>query len=216
MNSDITLYALIKQLADKKIKIWLEDNALKFKAPKGALDAELKNQMVANKAALIDFLKEQAQSQASISPRPDPNTLPISNAQQRLWFIEQFSDLSDTQERTVKQGAYNIPIALRLKGVLNVDALEYAVNTLVARHEVLQTYFESKNGLPLQNKVSNARCHIESTDLSALNIYTADEALNDSYDDVELQCTHLIQKNISTPFDLSQWPLFKLDLIQKK
>jgi len=70
MSASQTLYGLIKQLADKKVKIWLEDEALKFKAPKGALDAELKNLLISHKPALIEFLKNQALGEQAISALP--------------------------------------------------------------------------------------------------------------------------------------------------
>ena len=56
MSESQTLYSVIKKLYDKKIKIWLEGEALKFKAPKGVLDAELKNQMIQNICLTISFI----------------------------------------------------------------------------------------------------------------------------------------------------------------
>lgn len=196
MSVSQTFYALIKALADKNIKIWLEDESLKFKAPKGALNAELKNQMLEHKPALISFLKEQTQSQQSIAPRPDLAVLPISNAQQRLWFIEQYSEPSE-------KGVYNIPIAISLRGDLNIEALSFAINTLISRHEILQTYFENKNGLPIQKKVSKAECVIPTTDLSTLSDH-----------EKEYQSALCIEDNIASIFELNQWPLFKLDLVK--
>src|SRR5437764_5430069 len=70
-----------------------------------------------------------------------PAILPASFAQQRLWFLDQFEG----------GGAiYNVPVATRLQGPLDVDALERAINALVERHESLRTVFTLVDGVPHQ------------------------------------------------------------------
>ncbi|HEX2079919.1 MAG TPA: amino acid adenylation domain-containing protein, partial [Longimicrobium sp.] len=67
--------------------------------------------------------------------------LPLSFAQQRLWFLEQLEPGGS---------AYNVPVALRLRGALDVPALERAVEEIVRRHEVLRTTFAQAGGEPVQ------------------------------------------------------------------
>ena len=67
--------------------------------------------------------------------------LPLSFAQQRLWFIHQLEPDS---------AAYNVPIAVRLKGDLNIPALRQSVNDILERHEVLRTKFATRDGRPIQ------------------------------------------------------------------
>ncbi|WP_157657032.1 condensation domain-containing protein, partial [Burkholderia ubonensis] len=73
------------------------------------------------------------------APRNEP--LPLSLAQQRLWFLDRFEDTG---------AAYHIPGALRLRGTLDVDALRATLDRIVARHEALHTTFASANGQPVQ------------------------------------------------------------------
>ena len=71
-------------------------------------------------------------SRAQLVARSRPDRIPLSLAQQRMWFVNQLDPTS---------GAYNIAMALRLTGDLNVEAFEAALGDLVARHESLRTVF---------------------------------------------------------------------------
>ncbi|MCP4662509.1 MAG: AMP-binding protein, partial [bacterium] len=71
----------------------------------------------------------------------DRDAVPLSFAQQRLWFLEHFEP---------GLPLYNIPISLSLKGRLEVQALAAALNEVLRRHEVLRTAFESEQGKPIQ------------------------------------------------------------------
>nr|WP_227998432.1 non-ribosomal peptide synthetase [Nocardia australiensis] len=72
---------------------------------------------------------------------PRPQRVPLSLAQQRMWFLNRFDSAS---------AAYNIPIAVRLSGALDVDALRGAIADLVTRHEVLRTVYPQTGDGPVQ------------------------------------------------------------------
>jgi amino acid adenylation domain-containing protein len=91
-------------------------------------------------AALAKKLDTAEDARPPLRPVERPDTIPLSSAQQRLWFLE---DLE-------RSAAYNVPIALRLHGRVDVDALRAAVVDVVDRHEALRTVFTVVDGRPSQ------------------------------------------------------------------
>ncbi len=82
-----------------------------------------------------------AEAKPSIPPRPAGVDIPLSFAQERLWFLDQLEPGS---------AVYNVCQAVRMDGALNVAALERALNEIVRRHEVLRTNFVAAEGRPVQ------------------------------------------------------------------
>ncbi|MFD7254360.1 condensation domain-containing protein, partial [Streptomyces sp. NPDC059895] len=94
-------------------------------------------------ARLLSRMRKRAdESRMARATRDDSVPLPLSFAQQRLWFLDQLTP--DSPE-------YLVPSALRVRGALDVTALGTALSALVARHEVLRTAFRAdENGTPRQ------------------------------------------------------------------
>ncbi|MBF6464889.1 amino acid adenylation domain-containing protein [Nocardia beijingensis] len=82
---------------------------------------------------------------------PRPDHIPLSLAQQRMWFLNQFDPASSV---------YNIPAAIRLSGELDVTALRQAVADLVARHEILRTIYPQTSDGPVQQVLPAAEVPI--------------------------------------------------------
>ncbi|NTX35800.1 amino acid adenylation domain-containing protein, partial [Myxococcus sp. CA033] len=151
---------------------------------------------VASLAARIDASSRGGTSKAPpLTPMPRTKALPLSFAQQRLWFIDQLEPGSSL---------YNIPIALRLEGTLDVAALERAVSEVVARHEVLRTTFTaSVDGQPLQRIRTASPVTIPCINLRHL------DPTSRSFEERSLAL-----EESARPFDLTSDSLFRLCLVQ--
>jgi amino acid adenylation domain-containing protein/non-ribosomal peptide synthase protein (TIGR01720 family) len=120
--------------------------------------------------------------------------IPLSFAQQRLWFLDQLEP---------GNVAYNAPFALRLTGTLNKQALQYAINEIVRRHEVLRTSFPAQDGKPVQKILPELKLPVEEVDLTQ-----ADQSLK------EKQAERLLQEEAERPFNLEEVPLVRVLLVR--
>ncbi|WP_328396641.1 non-ribosomal peptide synthetase [Nocardia sp. NBC_00416] len=107
---------------------------------------------VAELAARLDG--ETAGSGAALVRRERPARIPLSPAQQRLWFLNRFGGSEESG------GAYNIPVVLRLRGPLDRAALLAALHNLQEQHETLRTVFPEIDGEPSQLVLDAAQARI--------------------------------------------------------
>lgn len=140
---------------------------------------------------------QQSEAPLRKSPRPSgprEGPLPLSYAQQRLWFLEQFG---------LSRQAYHILEALRLRGSLQVRALEQSLQDIVKRHEIFRTTFTHMSGQPFQVIGAIAHLPLSIVDLQEL-----------PHSGQEAQVHRLAQADIQQPFDLAQGPLLRATLLR--
>ncbi len=152
----------------------------------------------ADKQTLLEALlrKEgiETETRQNIPRRPDDKPNALSFAQQRLWFVDQLLPGSS---------AYNVPLAFHLRGPLDVAALEFAVNEVVKRHEILRTTFTEINDQPSQVIGPTVKIQLPIVDVS--NEPAAGSRIE-----------QLIDEEIQSPFDLNTGPLLRLKLVKRK
>lgn len=134
---------LLGRLRALGVSLTLEGDSLKCAAPPGVLTAELRAELTQNKPEILTFLRSSRKTagagELSLSRVDRKGALPLSYAQQRLWFLCQLDPESPV---------YNIPTAVVLTGQLDMDALERAIREIIRRHESLRTCFTQENGVP--------------------------------------------------------------------
>lgn len=131
------------------------------------------------------------QSQA-IRPRKQTGACPLSFAQERLWFLSRMD---------ADNPAYNLSAGIRLRGRLDLKALEQTFSEIISRHEALRTVFIEVDGQPVQVAHPSARFSLLSVDLSQLSDATRAE-----------QAERLALEEARRPFDLSRGPLVRVHI----
>src|SRR6185503_19580402 len=146
-------------------------------------------------AALAEKIEKSTATHAdSIKPRVNREFANVSFAQQRLWFLDQLENNSSL---------YNVPRALRLTGILDIEALQGALNELVSRHEPFRTHFETVDGTVRQIISERAEIALTYSDLSYL-----------PHDEREEQAKVASRAEATRPFDLAQGPVIRAHLLR--
>ncbi|WP_394841909.1 non-ribosomal peptide synthase/polyketide synthase [Pendulispora brunnea] len=192
---------LMRRLEAAGVALWLDGDTLRYRAARGALGPELRDELRARKEEILRFLRQNAEGaddagkETPIVPVPRDGELPLSFAEQRLWFLDQLDGRS---------AVYNVPIALRVRGRLDVPALAQVFGEVVRRHEVLRTVFTARDG------------HAARTIHPAPEGYTIPvidlSPLPEHQRAIEME-RHVADEG-SLPFDLARGPLLRASLLR--
>jgi amino acid adenylation domain-containing protein/non-ribosomal peptide synthase protein (TIGR01720 family) len=150
-------------------------------------------------ATLSEWIEAELKSEHGTSAPPiaivsRDEPLPLSFAQQRLWFLDQLEPLSV---------AYNMPAVLRLAGPLQVEVFEKSLRELIRRHESLRTRFVLKDGQGRQEICDPYPLEVPVIDLTP---FPADER--------ETEVGRLALEEAQAPFDLSQVPQMRVKVLR--
>ncbi|WHS62761.1 non-ribosomal peptide synthetase [Pseudomonas sp. G2-4] len=145
-------------------------------------------------AECVDQAAESRVQPISVVPRDQP--LPLSQAQRRLWFLDQLDHAASV--------AYHMPAALHLRGSLDRNALLRALDRIVARHESLRTTFERRDGEVHQRfAAADIGFALKEHDLQSLDADARRQAVE-----------QLTQVETREAFDLSQGPMIRGRLLR--
>jgi amino acid adenylation domain-containing protein len=149
-------------------------------------------------AKLAELVKAPGADISRLTPPVVPvsreQELPLSFAQERLWFLDQLEPNS---------AVYNIPMGLRLEGALNVAVLQRCLDEIIRRHETLRTRFEAVEGRPVQVIEPFHSLEMPFIDLG-----------NVPQDQREAEAGRLCTEEARRPFDLTQGRVLRVKLFQ--
>ncbi|HEX9986362.1 MAG TPA: amino acid adenylation domain-containing protein [Thermoanaerobaculia bacterium] len=190
---------LLELLKERKIVVSAVDGVLKVKAPKGAINAEVDGLLKLHKQELLEFLVRKSAQRAgddgaALVPVQRGEASITSFPQQRLWFVDQLEGGS---------AQYNIPAALRLRGRLDEDALQRALDTIVERHEILRTTYRGENDAAMQ-VVQPAR----PVSMRRIDLTSVEAAARDA------QVQTLAREEGATSFDLASDLMLRVTLVR--
>lgn len=154
------------------------------------------NPSIEQLAMKVELYQKNQQGEFELIKRTsvEKNRLPLSFAQQRLWFLDGLNSESPQ---------YNLYTGLVLKGSLKKEVLVKSFNALIRRHQVLQVSFTEENGQPVQVLNNDVQMSMEYVNL-----------LDTSANEKLLKASHIAKEWVSKPFYLDKAPLLRGMLIQ--
>ncbi len=196
-SDDLRLF--VEGLRQRDIRVLLDGERLRINAPKGALDENTRAAIADRRDELIGFLRSAGNVPGSKSfddiPRiPRQHPLPVSAAQQRLWFLDRMQP-----GRT----DYNIGVALRLRGALDLALLRRSINALVERHEALRMRIGERGGSPWLEIDAPSDIAIETVDVAGTPAASRDATLRNH-----------AEQWLQHPFDLARGPLARFLIVR--
>jgi amino acid adenylation domain-containing protein len=194
-----TAVALMKQLRSLGVQLNLEGDVLRLNAPKGTLTPELQSALRASKPELVELLRSLQQSRGNDIGAPMPTVdrrkqMPLSFAQQRIWFLQQMEPESV---------AYNLVSMLRMAGYLDSEALEQALHHILLRHEALRTCFVQSDGSPYTIIADGSDWRLQKPTLDRRKGETLEQSV-----------TRFAEETTQKPFNLETGPLFRAYLLK--
>ena len=192
----MTSVEFLAYLHSLDIQVFVEKGSLRCNAPEGVLTPQLRAKIADRKSELVALLHQtNAQSnRLQFVKVPRERALPLSFAQQRLWFLD----------RLVPDNPfYNIPFSVRLQGRLDYAALKQAFGAIVHRHEALRTNFVKVDGQPTQIVAQKVDVSLPVVDLQHL-----------PSTERQLIAQQIATESAQQPFNLATDLLLRVKLLQ--
>jgi len=184
--------ALLHRLRSSDIRLTLDGDRLRINAPKGAIDEDLKAILTARRDEIIAHLRSSSSrddESNSVDVRAVSRTgpLPVSAAQRLFWFLDQLEP---------GRSDYNIGNGIRIRGAINFDILQTAINQLFARHESFRTRIGERGGSPWVEILEPSEAVLEVVNLADTPPETR-----------EAEANRIAVELMRKPFDLARGPL---------
>lgn len=188
---------VLGSLRSKGVRLWSENGQLHYKAPKGALNQEEIERLRVSRGQIVALLETGIGADAA-EPRREPRArldrAPLAFSQLAHWHWYELSERCAIRQ---------IASATRLRGRLNVDALQKSVTEIVRRHDALRTRIVVLDGVPMQEISELGDCKVSVDDLAAAS---------ESHRETEI--VRIIEQHILQPIDVAVGPLFGMRLLK--
>ena len=188
---------LLARLRAMGVQLTLEDDSIRLNAPKGSLTPALQAELKASKTELLELLRSVQRSgkgtAGPIAKAARQNLMPLSFAQQRLWFLQQMDPEST---------AYNLECVFTMKGDLDADALGRSLHSIILRHEDLRTIFVQQDGAPYTQITDGLDWKMD-----RLSLHRGPD------ETIEQGVTRFCDEVTRKPFDLERGPLLRAWLL---
>jgi amino acid adenylation domain-containing protein len=194
----MTTVEFLADITARNVRVWVEKGNLRCRAAKGVLTPQIQQELARRKAEIVELLAERPVALAAAGPQlravPRDGAVPLSFAQERLWFLYQLEPEST---------AYNIVAAIDFQEPLDQNAVNRTITEIVRRHETLRTTFASPDGQPVPIIAAAEAMTVPVRDLRSLPA----AARREEFDRVKAA-------EVREPFDLARGPLMRVTVLQ--
>src|ERR1700722_19803816 len=128
----MTIADFLGYLRTLDVDLLADGDSLRATAPEGVLTADLRSELLTRKPEILALLRgaDRASQACPLAAASRDQPAPLACAQEALWFLDQLLP---------SRHVYNLPLGLRLRGRLDVTALQHALDELIRRHAALRT-----------------------------------------------------------------------------
>jgi hypothetical protein len=188
--------ATLVRLRRKGVRIWREDNRLRYEAPAGVISERELESLRAQKTSILALLARSrtVESESSIVRKENGKCAPLTYSQLCRWNLLRLAESPSTR---------SVFAATRLFGKLDVERLRASLTTISRRHEALRMRISSSNGQPVQLLDDQYVCNLEYIQL-----------LGQHGKSREATAAHIVEEFVTGPVDVGKDPLFSSQLIR--
>jgi amino acid adenylation domain-containing protein len=209
MNANVNLQELLSEIAGRGLRLRLDGDRIVLRGPRGRLTPELRDVVAARRSELVALLvggKDNPEygrdATPTLKPAPRDRPLPLSFAEERLWFLDQLEGPSHT---------YNLPSPIRLVGRLDLPALEYSIDRVLERHEILRTTYRAAEEAVLRIVHPHRSVDVNVTEFAVWHVGRTDPGPGP---DLDQSIREWIRNEAKIPFDLETGPLLRVHALR--
>jgi len=198
MSKSYSSADLLRQLQQSGVELWVDtdngDAKLRYRAPKGVMNQDVLNDLKTHKTDIINLLSAGNTAEPELRALPRDTALPLSYAQQRIWFLDELEP---------DNPFYNVTLAKRVRGSIDAAVLRQAVHHVINRHEVLRSFCITRD--------DSAELQIDNN-IAADGAWFSEQRAPEGIGEAEL--SELVNAEGRRPVRLAEAPLLRILLLR--